>query len=98
MLDALGPLVRVLAPPLRPTAAGMLSTEERAQLMALVELMLCFGLQYAQVLSVSRSIRQPVHPSVRPSVSQSATQSLPHSWPDAHYPLYSLSLHWSPSE
>ena len=54
MLDLLAPLVRVLAPPLRPTAAGLLSTEERAQLMALVELMLCFGLQYTQVQADNR--------------------------------------------
>jgi hypothetical protein len=31
VLDALAPLVRVLAPPLRPTAAGLLSTEVRVR-------------------------------------------------------------------
>ena len=92
MLDALGPLVRVLAPPLRPTAAGMLSTEERAQLMALVELMLCFGLQYAQVPSVTRSIRQSVHPSIHQSVRNYHTPGLT---PITHS---TLSLRWSPSE
>jgi len=31
VLDLLAPLVRVLAPPLRPTAAGLLSTEVRVR-------------------------------------------------------------------
>ena len=31
VLDALAPLVRVLAPPLRPNAAGLLSTEVRVR-------------------------------------------------------------------
>ena len=75
MLDALAPLVRVLAPPLRPTAAGMLSTEERAQLMALVELMLCFGLQYAQVPSV-KSVHPSASPSIRPSVRRSVRNTV----------------------
>jgi chromosome transmission fidelity protein 18 len=48
VLDALGPLTRVLSPPLRPTAAHLLTTEERRQLGDLVELLLCFGLRYVQ--------------------------------------------------